>query len=236
MKLSDIFDQLTFGELAHVFIGGGDKKEIAPSSYREMGAHLNLALTALHTRFMLREEEILVEKQGVQSDYLLDPRFTLSNQASSEPVRYLLDSQSAPFNGNVLRITAAYNSSGIELPLNDAGQALSLYTPRHDIVQIPYGAQGDVFALLYQANHPRLTLTAATDPTQVEVDLHPSFLQALLFFVASRACISAGADAAGDESGRFLMKYETECQHLNFYNLDGDSVRTSSHLENNGWV
>jgi hypothetical protein len=236
MRLSDLFDHLTFGELAHVFIGGGDKREIAPTSYRELGLHLNMGLTALHTRFLLREEEVLVEKQGIQSEYLLDSLYAASNEESGEPVKYLLDSTASPFTDNIIRITEAYASDGTALPLNNADELLSLFTPRHNLLQIPYGEHGDTFAILYQADHPRLKLTAATDPTQVDVDLHPSFIQALLFFVAARAITPAGSDATGDSSNNLMMRYELECQRLNQFNLDADESRTSTTLEKNGWV
>jgi hypothetical protein len=236
MRLSDLFDHLTFGELAHVFIGGGDKREIAPTSYRELGLHLNMGLTALHTRFLLREGVIQVVKQHNQYDYFLRSQYAVSSTTSTEEVRYLQDTPASPFLDNVIRVTGAYTGAGEALVINVLDSPNSIYTPGHDRVQIPMGTAGDVFAITFQADHPRLEIGTATDPSQEEVSLHPSFLQALLYYVASRAVITAGSDATGDTSQKYLAMYEMECQRLATYNLGNESFTTNNVLENNGWA
>lgn len=236
MKLSEIFDQLTFGELSRVFIGGSEKKELDPASYEEIGAHINLALSALHNRFLLQEEEIRIYKYGNQIDYLISSDFARSNLLSTQPVKYVLDNEYLPFRDNIIKILAVYGPTGEELPLNTAGDDSSVYTPQFNKIQIPFGEHGEVYSILYRADHPRLVLDESTIPEQVEVNLPPSFLQALLYYVAARVVVPVGNSETGEATTNYLAKYEMECQRLAIYNLGNETTNVDMILERNGWV
>lgn len=43
MNLKEIFDQLTYGELSQISIGGGAAGQIRPEDYAKLVAHTNLA-------------------------------------------------------------------------------------------------------------------------------------------------------------------------------------------------
>lgn len=63
MKLIEIFNQLTFGELAQLSMGGMDAGEINDKNYDAVLSHINLGLTALHKRFPLKEGRLVVALQ-----------------------------------------------------------------------------------------------------------------------------------------------------------------------------
>jgi hypothetical protein len=236
MLVSELLDHLTFGELAHVSIGGAARGEITPADYERFVAQINLGLTTLHTRFRLRDEEVLIQKQLGISDYKLHSDFAVSNEASGEPVKYILDTVDAPFQDNVIKVEEAYDEDGIEIRINDTNDLFSIYTPRFDMVQMPFVNDEEVVSVIYRARHEKLVATAATDLSTLTINLHPSFHQALLFFVAGRILMTMGTDQGGNEGDAFFGKYEGECQRLVTYNVLAEANTTNQRLELNGWV
>ena len=53
MKLKEVFDQLTYGELSQLSIGGQAQGEITEENYARVVAHVNLGLSAIYKRFHL---------------------------------------------------------------------------------------------------------------------------------------------------------------------------------------
>ncbi len=72
MRLSEIFDHLSYGELSQVHIGEGDGEGITPENRHRMITHVMLGLTDLHRRFQLREAETLVHLSPGLTLYTLD--------------------------------------------------------------------------------------------------------------------------------------------------------------------
>lgn len=226
MTLQEIFDQLTYGELSQLSIGGGEVGAITENNYPKVLAHVNLGLTALYTRFHLKAGRIILELVQNRTDYLFNSKFARANTRSREQVRYLVDSASSPFQDDVLKIEEVKTDRGTILNLNDHEDLYSLSTPAANILRIPKPivdlAPGipDEFKtswleVVYRANHPKIVQGIGLfDPTRIQVQLPESHLQALLLFIASRVNTPTGMTGEYNPGNNYAMKYEAECAKL----------------------
>src|SRR5690625_3224463 len=103
MKLIEIFNQLTYGELSQLHIGGEEVGEIRPQDYMAIVPHINLGLTALHKRFLIREGRLRIELQPGMYTYVLHSEHAVSHRASRK-TRYILDSADQPFNDDIIKV------------------------------------------------------------------------------------------------------------------------------------
>ena len=61
MKLSEIFTQLSHGELSQMHLGGSGTGIIEDAAYDRLVSCINLGLAALHTRFPIRHGQLTLE-------------------------------------------------------------------------------------------------------------------------------------------------------------------------------
>lgn len=249
MTLQDIFDQLTHGELSQISIGGGEAGKISKDNYGAIINHLNLGLTAIYKRFNLKQGRIQLELVPGKSVYQISSKYSQSNQESMEPVRYLLDA-GAPYKDDLLKIERVLTEENTELVLNDGAYLYSLLTPTHktlsvpiDIVErkesLPDDLKTSKLTIFYRANHHKLS---ATDEwgvdvfDEIEVDLPDAYLEALLYFVASRVNNPIGMTNEFHAGNSYSAKYEQECARLEMLNYQTDQGQTSTRLRAGGWV
>jgi hypothetical protein len=237
MKLSEIFTQLTHGEFSQLSIGGADKGQIQESNYAAVIAHINLGLTALYRRFPLKEGRILLRPQADTREYLLANRFAVSDTRSTEPVRYLIDSAGQPFKEDTLiKIERVLDLSEEDVLLNVEGDPESCFTPAYNVIRIPKEATNDLI-LVFRQNHAQIPIPFGyVDPVRVEVDLPYSYLDALLYFVASRAHNPVGMQNEFHKGNSYYAKYEAICAELERNNVKPDTMHENSRLVRNGWV
>lgn len=214
MKLKEIFDQLTYGELSQVSIGGGDIGEIREPDYPKVAAHVTLGLTALHTRFNLKEGTyVLTIVPGTYT-------YTLSNVT------------------DITKIERVYSDTGLELPLNVDGDPASVRTAGYRTLVIPVDLVSTTLKVVYRANHKPLGEAEWSDPEATEIDIPYAYLEALLWYVASRAMNPVGF-AGGNgfhEGNNYLSKYEAACAMLEQQNVRNDETRVTDRFYRNGWV
>lgn len=72
MKLIEIFNHLTYGELSQLSLGGTVNGEIPEAKYLALISSINLGLTALHTRFYLKEGQLKFVVSGEGATYDLE--------------------------------------------------------------------------------------------------------------------------------------------------------------------
>lgn len=236
MLLSEIFEQLTYGELAQINLGGADVGEILPVHYARVVSHINMGLTALHTRFLLREDEVIVQEDSTIEMYNLTYAHAVSNPAVNSLPRYIADSVVTPFQDNVIMVERILNEAGEVVPLNDSDEPLSLFLPRHNIIQQPNPDSSNSLSVIYRANHEKLVVDESTDPATVIVHLPPSYLQALMYFVAGRIMAPMGTDAGGNEGDKYMALFDMECRNLEKYGVLQGDANANRTLEKDGWV
>jgi len=244
MKLKEIFDGLTYGELSQVSIGGGKAGEILVSAYPRVLNHINLGLTALFKRFNLKEGRLTLELQPNMRTYKLHSLYAVMNSKTA-PVKYIKDTLDSPFKDDILKVERVLTDEGIELPLNDSMDPLSVTTDSQLVLRVPKaildgtaeGLATENLELVYRAKHPNIVVPLGYfDPARVEVSLPDTHLQALLFFVAGRAHAPIGMREEFNASNNFMARYEAECVQLENDGNEIDQGSQSFKLFRNGWV
>lgn len=248
MKLIEIFNHLTYGELSQLNIGGASAGEITEANQAKVVAHINLALSALFTRFPLKFRTVSLKLDPMISTYLLDSAYAESNTESTEPVKYLLDSED-PFTDDVLKIDKVMTDTEYDLPLNDEWNVYSLFSPTTNSLYVPNSylnppttspdwAWTDTLEVSYRAGHRLIDVNADDyDPETFEVEIPRHYLQALLYNVASRVHTPFGAGSTGYVAGdSFLMRYENECLRLETMIRPVEQQGQVNRIQRNGWV
>lgn len=247
MLLQEIFDQLTYSEFSQLHLGGEGNGGIRDGNINKIVSVINTGLTALHTRFNLKEGKFNLELQPNMYAYLIESAYAKSTRISRVPVRYIDDTE-IPFKNNLLKVERVLTERGLELNLNDKDDEFSILTPSVNTIRVPtviVDKQVDVsseyltnyLTVYYRANHPLITEDAGMDdPESYEVDLPYSFLQALCYYVASRLHNPSGMVNQFHAGNSYAALYENECMRLEQYNLQIDRGVNNTRLEKNGWV
>lgn len=237
MKLSEIFTQLTHGEFSQLVIGGGEAGIIAEADYAAVVSHINLGLTALYRRFPLKEGRVTLRPQPEQREYLLASRFAVSNTRSTEPVRYLIDTTASPFKEDTLiEVEKVLDEHESELMLNETGEPDSFLTPALNVIRIPKDQTADV-TLVFRQNHPQIMVPFGyIDPVRTEIDLPYTYLEALLYFVASRAHNPVGMQNEFHKGNSYFAKFEGVCAELERMNVQADRTTENHRFHRNGWI
>lgn len=240
MTLQEIFDQLTYGELSQLSIGGGEAGAITPANYGKIVAHVNLGLTALYKRFPLKENQVTI---GLSKGVLV---YSLDSNGDVNFVKGGEDGED--FSDDILKIERVVTSLDADLPLNDGANPLSCFTPNATVLRVPAlivdksptladEYKTDTLKIVYRANHPRIIKTTVFNPNSVVVELPPSHLEPLLLYVASRVHTPMGAGQfEGLAGNNYYTKYEASCQAIEISNLKVDQDSQSTRLRDNGWV
>ena len=246
MKLSEIFMQLTYGELSQISIGGLEQGEINEKNYDAVLSHINLGLTALYKRFPLKEGRLTVELQPGRSTYPLTTAYAVSNATSLEPVKFIKDTD-VPFNGALHKVEQVFSESGIEFGLNDSGNIYGITTPSASVLRVPMavvgrspdlpiGLQTSTLEVVYRANHPIIVQSGSFNPETYEVELPYSHLEPLLLYVASRVNNPIGLINEFNAGNNYAAKYEMACQALETSNLRVDQGADFDKLHQKGFV
>lgn len=178
MKVSELFTRLSYGELSNLSMSMEATGSINPASHARLLQATNSALQDMFSRIHLLTRELLIESIDWKSVYYLRKEFAAMNTASTEPYKYILDTPNNLFTGDVVKVMLVSNEVGDILPLNDAEQWASVFTPHFDAVQLTHVGSGQVFSVTYQALHPKL-LTTGEDVLEQDIRV-PSLLEDML--------------------------------------------------------
>lgn len=248
MKLQEIFDALSAGEFSQLSIGGQGAGVISEENYSKVLTHVNAALTALYTRFNLKENRLKLELVPGKTKYELHSSFAVNVRRSLELVRYIKDTPDDPFQDDIIKISKVLTDAGLPLSLNDHGEEYSVMTPSSTVLRVPtlmVTAGIEVppplitknLVLVYQAAHPVLSVGMGFfDPARINVELPRTHMEALLFYVASRANNPVGMVNEFNAGNNYFMKYEGACQMLEGKGIQVDQGSTYDRIQRNGWA
>ena len=237
MKLSDIFAQLAYGELSQVALVDANTGLLSEAKYPAVLAHVTLGLTALYTRFNLKENRLVLPLRARQVSYALH---------SSEDIRVAFGEED--FNDDVLKVEKVLTSAGIELGLNDASDPFGCTTPSTAVLRValavvnkgpdlPADLITDSLELVYRANHPRIVIPASgLAPARVNIELPDSHLEPLLLYVASRVHNPIGMSNEFHAGNSWYAKYEAACARLENEGLEIDRGSQNTRAGRGGWV
>ncbi len=119
MKLGKLFDLLAAGELIRVNLGDNTTAGVTQYNHAELINHINMGMLKIYTRVPIRVREVVIQEKADINYYKLDPAFAVSNTASTEPVKYILDTPDNLFDDSFLAIDNVYNEFGYQLVVND---------------------------------------------------------------------------------------------------------------------
>ena len=222
MLLSEIFEQLSYGELAQLNLNGAsDTPGISDANYSRVIASVNMGLTELHKRFLLKEREI---------ELVVTPGMTMYSLASLNDLI------------KVERIYAFVEDEFVELDLNNTAQAYNLpeygaRTTDYETLFISPDLKATVLKVIYRATHPQIVKEVGYfDPADVTVSLPYTHLEALLYYVASRIHNPIGMNQQFHDGNNFAAKFEQACLQLMDQSLKVDQHLDNCRLVRNGWA
>ncbi|MFX9003598.1 hypothetical protein ABTN42_18910, partial [Acinetobacter baumannii] len=112
MKLSDIFDQLAYGELSQLALVADG--EIIPKDVNRIIAQVNMGLAELHKRFMLKRKTLTLQ---ALDDVIRYPLLSKYAESKGAELPYILD-KDEPFSDDIIEILSVHDENGRELALN----------------------------------------------------------------------------------------------------------------------
>ena len=222
MTLQELFRDLSHGELSNVALSVDGAGMITFDQQPKIVGFTNQALKAIFTRFNLLERELVIDAVEHITSYALRPG-----------QEYIQDTASDPFTGDVIRITAVYDELGVELPLNEPDKVLSLYTPSHNVLQIPTPEAGHSYFVVYQASHPVLVPGDLDQEISLPIPLEAP-LRAHIAASVFRPMRGQEHQATAD---REMLRYEQLCQDIEQKGLvNRDPAPANSKFKARGWV
>lgn len=233
MNLIELFRRLSYGELSNLALAGSGSGDIQTAQRPKVLMHVNDGLRRLHTRFILREEQLILEQIEGVTQYRLSPDYAQSNAAiANTPYQYIIDAGD-PFHGRLVRVTAVYDEFDNELPLNDIGRYGSVRTPQPDLLELPYARGGSVLLIDYQAYPPELVVEDLEETVPVPDVLVP----ALTAFVAGKIYSNMnGAENTAKGAGH-MATYDALCADAELNNLVSASrIQTTDKFGARGFV
>jgi len=217
MKLLEVFEHLSYGEFAQLSVGnpeGEGEFGVTPETRHRLVSHINLGLTELHKRFLLREGRAQIYVVPGLRDYMVAA-------------------------DDILKIERVI-AEGQELLINDLDNPDAVQTTGYRSLHLPIGVVSPVLDVVYRADHPVLSARdAAQDPARIEVDLPRTHLEALLYFVASRILNPMGASGGRSEfheGNNYTAKFEQACRILENGGYRISQEAEHSKFQRGGWV
>lgn len=240
MKLSEVFSQLTFGELKQINIGGYDTGTITPANYKEIVNHINLGVLDLYGKFPLKESHLILRTKADKLYYQLIP----ANAFSSNPNDYfIVDTLAEPFTGDILQIQKVHDSKGDNLPINDATFTQGLKLTGYNTLMVPWTVEDsyvpDEELTVYYKSKPQMisvpTPSSLLDLAR-DVPIPDALLEGLLLFVEYRVHKSKGGQDGLAQAVMARQNYEAFCLNMASTNfLNNATAVTNNKPLLNGW-
>ena len=221
MKLKELFSRLSYGELSNLAIGMEGAGDIRQEDKMKVLSHVNDALLAIYSRFILSTKYLLVEQVDHITNYHLIPKYAESQNCVDYP--YIKDLAGEEFTGDLIRILEVHRDNGCEYVLNDKDNPHSLFTPYPQTLQVPFPITGVPMHLMYQARHD--PITEPLDDACIEV---PFVLEsALQAYVAHKIFSHMNGQDNMVKSQDHLATYEGKCMEVEAKDLVSTTFATS---------
>lgn len=235
MNLQDFYKKLANGRLSNTSMVEDSGGLIIKVAHRtKVIDAINEGLIRLYTRFILNEKDVVIGLKDSITSYRLNSLYSesLAPQVGVE-YPYILDGDSEVFINDVIRIMAVYDNDGVKLPLNNATESTSVFTPVFDTVRISDPITDQRITVVYQAKHATLVNTS---PLQ-EIILPDTLYGALEAYVAYLLFADINSDDAKLKSDKQLMRYEEICGDVILTDtVSSTTLQSNIKFMNRGWV
>ncbi len=226
MLLSDLYLRLSYGPLMNLSMAGEGDGSIIAGKRPTIITHLNEGLLRLYSRFVLKENDIILKLDEGIVNYHLTARYAQTNP-DPDPLDtlYIQDTELRPFNGDVIRILKVADFEQKEFKLNDAEDEDSLFTPQPLVLQYPNPEADKIIGVLYQAMHETIAYNAAG--TQI-IDI-PAILEgALVCFIAGQIFSSMNGQEHVAKGAALISQFDAICLENQDRDLTNESISASN--------
>lgn len=234
MNVLELFRRLSLGELSNLSIGNNGEGSIKETGKPQVVLHTNTVLKKLHSRFNIRQKELILETKPHRTEYHLHPQHAFTQIADGNPHEcFIIDNDENPFIGDFVRPLEAYDNLGQQYAINDDGTHRSLYYTKPEILTVPDPLPGQVFSVTYQALH--VQIEDGDETQEIEV---PSVLEvALRAGIAGEVYKNMNSQEAMASAAQHMANYEAECARVEENDLLARSkTSTGTKFEMNGWI
>lgn len=219
IKLSEIFDNLVYGEFSKLSIG--EDGSVTTKDYNRLITHINLGISELFKRFSLKHAEVAVTVIKGTTLYSLGE--------------------------NVVEVLRVMDKLGIELPINrvEYGITGSVVTPTLSTIKVKDVEPQVLTVTCKMAPTPielvPVDILGEYEPSLIETELPRTYLEALLYFVASRVFNPVGLESAVNRApfhtgNNYYSKYEAACALLASVGLDVEETVEYHKFSSKGFV
>ncbi|QHJ82507.1 MAG: hypothetical protein [Bacteriophage sp.] len=192
-----------------------------------MRTSINLGLTDLHTRFLLKKGKVQINLAEGQVTYPILPMYQEGNPAPPGTVQFI-SANGTKLKNNLLKISEVQDCHGRELSINGHDPRFSVFTQTTHVLGVPEALWIDrglrELYVTYRMNADLLKSCDDWDPDfeTLTVDLEYTYMYALCLFVASRLHNPQGfGPETVHEGNNYWGKYLAECERLT---RDGTSI------------
>lgn len=240
ITLQNFFNILASGEFSHIAIGNSIAETIVADKYPKIIDSLNLGLTELYKRFPLKTKEIDLYEQTGLTTYFIRPDYISTSIGSVSQRAYLIDSELDPFQGDLIKITDAYDADGGTIHINNKlYPEVGIFTTAFDTIKLTVADEPRVISLVYKANYPRITITDDFDPEIIELHFPDWIHEPLLSYIAARLFkgkASKASEGEGNLYTTFMYQFEASCKNIELLGLAERTDSPSENFTNNRWV
>lgn len=236
MKLSDLFSQLTYGELANLKVGGKEEGGIYPTYSDEVISYIYQGLTDLHTRFPLKQSELILQLLEEVTIYPLTSAHAYSNTDSQEYYKYIDDEGQYPFMDDIITIERVFNELGQELMFNEEDDNCTVFSPQYNVLQVTNPEDTNAMSVMYKANHTPISLDGNIKPSSIEIQIPSVLIIPLCNYVAAMAHNAVGTTEGLNVGFSKMQQYEAACIQADMRGVVNKTVHNNNRLNNNGWV
>lgn len=231
--LADLYKSLALSVLNNTGIVTDDMRDVDDDKKDYILEFIRKGMTRLHSRFVLRSNQIYLEMHEGRTNYPLRKQYAyMSYDPEKEQYPFIFDTPAHPFEGDVLKILNVFDNMGHRRILNDNNDTHGLFTPRPDTLQCIRPRHGETLSVVYQASHPPLT----GDVNQ-EIDLPETLHSALEYWVAYSYYTGLNTAESTGKAAEYLQMYESICKEVEDFDLvNGSSSQTNTLFKLRGWV
>jgi len=233
MLLTEVYDQLAYGELRNTVLGdaigltgsmdGAADGTNVETIHAKVLPLVKLGITELHKRFLLREVTITQALVSGQANYVLAP-------ANDDLLK-------------IMRVNGTYLAKDYEIPLNELNNERAIRTIDKtlivptNVVKAPWLLETTSLSVVYQADHALIPASLPwASAAATTITLPRSHLWALCLYVASRVTNSMGFGGEMHEGNNYAIKFEQEIMSLKGFNFEIDTDYENVKLTSRGFA
>lgn len=242
MNVGDLLRGLSYGELRHLFVGMSGAGTIADGEKDRLVFLADQALKQIYSRVAHNLHYVTLQTSATRKVYPIRPIHRVSDQSLTNTAdRFILDSASDPFTGQLLKIRSVRvmydptepDADPTNLLLNDTASG-HVRTVSYDTLRIESPIEGALFELELQMAHVPLTLPA--DLTQT-IEIIPLLEEALFAKVAHSVFAGMGGEESLVKAQNLNNRYEALLANVVMEDLaQQSSSHEDSRLMINGWI